>query len=323
MNTTFIIDGGAGRVINAIPALEKYARLNPDDDFKVIVQGWESVFWSHPILQSKVFGANQKGNFDRFFRDSKVHHPEPYQNNNFFNQRINLVEAFDEEINKTEDHDDLNYECLHLSQYEKEKTLDFIEHLKKEKKKRRVVVFQPFGSGAEIVNGKVIDSSNRSFTLSDYYKIVQALSNDAVVLYASMPEFRQINDTISIIFDHMQPYHRTLMCMIYHCDYFIGCCSVGQHIARAFSKPGLVVMGGTDETNFSYPDHFEIYRKPNTKPQYVPWRLSDIDCDFANRANDGLMMFNDTEINEIISKVKLKIGSSTVEKSGDVEVKYD
>ena len=40
MNTTFLLSGGAGRIIAAIPALEKYHRLNPDDDFRVVIYGW-------------------------------------------------------------------------------------------------------------------------------------------------------------------------------------------------------------------------------------------------------------------------------------------
>ena len=43
-NTTFVISGGAGRVVTAIPALEKYHRLNPHDDFKVLVHGWVDLF---------------------------------------------------------------------------------------------------------------------------------------------------------------------------------------------------------------------------------------------------------------------------------------
>ena len=53
-NTTFVISGGAGRVVTAIPALEKYHRQNPDDDFKVLVHGWIDLFWSHPLLQLKI-----------------------------------------------------------------------------------------------------------------------------------------------------------------------------------------------------------------------------------------------------------------------------
>lgn len=323
LKTTFIINGGAGRVINAIPALEKYHRLNPHNDFKVIVQGWEQVFWSHPTLQKRVFGAHQKGNFEDIIKNSRAVSPEPYQNYRFYNQQINLVEAFDEEINKTTDHADLNYNCLHLSTFEIAKSKELIEKYKADKKKRKVVVFQPFGSATEIIGGKPIDRSNRSFELKDYYKIVQSLSSDSVVLYASPPQFRHAQDTFSISFDEIQPYHRTLMGLIYHCDYFIGCCSVGQHIARSFNKPGLVAMGSTNEVNFSYPDLFKIFRKKDTIPTYTPWRLSEVDCEFADRENDGLMSFTDDSVNEIIKHVKRETGSQTIEKMGDVEIAYD
>ena len=75
MKTTFIITGGAGRVITAIPALEKYQRLNPKDDFKVIVHGWDCLYWSHPILQTRTFGISQKGLFDSIIRNSIIVNP--------------------------------------------------------------------------------------------------------------------------------------------------------------------------------------------------------------------------------------------------------
>lgn len=322
MNTTFIINGGAGRVINSMPALEKYQRLNPDDDFIVLVDTWESFFWCHPTLQSRTFPLNQKGNFERYMKDHRVICPEPYHNNDFINQKINLTEAFDQEINQSKDHSDLNYSCLHLSSYEISKSFEFIEDLKNQKKKRKVVVFQPFGSSTSIVGNKVIDSSNRSFESKDYLKIVQSISTDCVVLYASMPEFLSPQDRLSVTFDHLQPYHRTLMCMVYHCDYFVGCCSVGQHVARAFKRPGLICMGGTSEKNFSYPDHFSIYRKPDKMLTYVPWRLSIVDCEFADRSNDGLMKFDEKELDEIITLIREKIGSSTKEGSDNIDALY-
>lgn len=323
LNTTFIITGGAGRVINAIPALEKYEKLNPKDDFKIIIHGWESVFWSHPTLQKRVFGAHQKGNFENIIKNSKVVSPEPYTKHNFFNQKANLIEAFDEEINQTDDHSDLNLNCLHLSNYEIAKYHEVVENYKNTKKKRKVVVFQPFGSATEIIERQPVDKSNRSFELKDYFKIVQSLSNDAVVLYASSPQFRHPNDTMSISFDEVQPYHRTLMGLIYHCDYYVGCCSVGQHIARAFNKPGLIALGGTNERNFSYPEHFNIFRKKDRVAAYTPWRLSEVDCEFSDRENDGLMKFDDKEVGEMIQIIKSNIGSSTTEKIGDTEMKYD
>ena len=41
MNKVFWIDGGAGRVIAAIPALIKYSRLNPNKDWVVLVAGFD------------------------------------------------------------------------------------------------------------------------------------------------------------------------------------------------------------------------------------------------------------------------------------------
>jgi len=66
MNKTFYINGGAGRVISAIPALEKFHYLNPNNDFKVLVAGWESLYYSHPLLQNRTFSINQKGEIRPF-----------------------------------------------------------------------------------------------------------------------------------------------------------------------------------------------------------------------------------------------------------------
>jgi hypothetical protein len=93
------------------------------------------------------------------------------------------------------------------------------------------------------------------------------------------------------------------MGLIYHCDLFVGCDSVGQHIARASNKPGIILMGGTDERNYSYPNHFTIVRKEEHTPVYSPWRLSDIDVEFADRANDGAMDLNNEEFSGILNLV--------------------
>jgi hypothetical protein len=323
MNTTFIITGGAGRVVAAIPALEKYHRLKPKDDFRVIVHGWDSLYWSHPLLQKRTFGINQKGLFDSIIRDTKICSPEPYHINRFYNQKISLTQAFDEEINRTKKHDDLELPNLYLSSVEDSTIQDFIQAEKTKQKKRKMVVFQPYGSGVDKIAKQPVDTSNRSLSLAAYFQIVKELSKDAVIFYASQPQFRHPNDTMSVTFDDKQPYLRTMMGLIKQCDYFIGIDSVGQHMARAFNKPGTVLMGATDELNFSYPDHFNIVRKADKKPIYSPWRLAEFDCEFANRENDGIMDFTDEELNDVIATVQEKIGTATVTKVGDTSLRYD
>lgn len=304
MNTTFIISGGAGRVINSIPALEKYEKLNPNDDFRIIVHGWEPLFWSHPTLQQKVFGAHQKGNFEQHILKNKVIVPEPYVVNNFYNQKCNLVEAFDECINNTTDHSDLNYDVLHLRNYEQLIVKDVIKSFKEKTKKQKIVVFQPFGSSAELFKNKIVDRSNRSMISNQYLQVVREISKHAVVLYVGSPELRHPNDNISIPLDEYQPYLRTIMSVISQCDFFVGICSVGQHMARAFNKQGLVLMGATLEQNFSYPNHFKIFRKEGRIPYYTPWRLSEVDCEFSDRMNEGIMHYTEEELDNIIDIIK-------------------
>lgn len=307
-NTTFIISGGAGRVVASIPALEKYARLNPNDDFKVLVHGWQELFWSHPVLQDKVFAAYQKGAFKNYIKLNQVITPEPYTLNSFFNERKNLVEAFDEIINNTEDHTDLSKEkYLYTSIVEKNKSCEVFNDFIEKTKKQKVIVFQPFGSNAELINGSVIDRSNRSISRDAYYKIVQELSTFATVIYASMPQFRHTEDKISFTFDEHKPYIRVLTSFIEQCDYYLGVCSVGQHVARALNKPGAVLMGGTNEKSFSYPDHFSILRKEGRRPVYTPWRLSEGDCEFADRANEGIMDFTEEEIQQMCDFIKKRV----------------
>jgi hypothetical protein len=106
-------------------------------------------------------------------------------------------------------------------------------------------------------------------------------------------------------------YFRRLMGLIYHCDLFVGCDSVGQHIARASNKPGIILMGGTDERNYSYPNHFTIVRKEDRTPVYSPWRLSDIDVEFADRANDDIMNFDEEEFSSILELVNSHLNGSS------------
>lgn len=308
MNTTFILSGGAGRILTAIPALEKYQKLNPNDDFVILVHGWDQLFWNHPTLQERVFLAELKGNFQQFIKNNKTVVPEPYQLHSYYNQQTNLVNAFDEIINNTTEHNDLNINSIHLSRVELARSKELIEKFKLEKKKQKVVVFQPYGSSVEIINNKPIDQSNRSLEEEHLLKIVKELSKDAVVIYASQFELKHPQDSFSVTFSNLElPYFRMLAGLIYHSDYFIGCDSVGQHVARALNKPCLVLMGGTDERNTSYPEYFTFYRRKDKLSTFIPLRLSDIDNEFANKLNDGLMSFTNKEINEIISIVREKV----------------
>ena len=304
MNTTFLLSGGAGRIIAAIPALEKFHRLNPTDDFKVLIYGWENLYWNHPLLQSRTYGVGQKGIFDLVVKDSRLVSPEPYHNYYYYNQQINLAEAFDADINKTIDHSDLSPPSLYCHSGEVKTVQKMINEAKQQKNKKKFVVFQPYGSGIQLVKDRPFDSSGRSLDVDDALKLGQLLSQDAVVLYFGSNDFIHPGDNFMLNAKNMPGADlRFYMAMISHCDYFVGVDSVGQHMARAFNKPGLVIMGSTFEQNVSYPDYFKFYRN-GVKPTYNPIRIGGVDCEFADRANDNVMVFNEQQIQEMYSIVR-------------------
>lgn len=305
MNTTFMLSGGAGRVITAIPALEKYHKLNPEDDFKVLIYGWENLYWSHPLLQNKTFSVGQKGTFDLIIKNSILRHPEPYHLHSYYNQQTSLSEAFDEEINHTNDHSDLNKPNLYCHTNELNTAFKMIQDAKQKNGKRKFCVFQPYGSGIQLVNNRPIDTSGRSLDVDDALKLGYMLSKEYVVLYFGPNEFVHPGDNFMLNAKDIPGADlRFYMSMIAQCDLFVGVDSVGQHIARAFNKPGLIVMGSTFEKNVSYPDHFKIYRN-GVKPTYNPIRIGGIDCELADRVNDGIMSFTDQQLEEIYNIIKL------------------
>jgi hypothetical protein len=304
MNTTFIINGGAGRVITAIPALEKFHRLNPKNDFRVIVHGWQDLYWSHSVLQPRTVGIHQKNIFEEYVKNYNLICPEPYYIHDYYTQKISMAEAFDRQINDTVDHKDIGKPNLYLSTYERQSIIRIINEFKQIHKKNKVVVFQPYGSTMALMNNRPYDSSNRSLDVDDYLKIGEFLNDkDCLVFFFGPPELKHPGDKFSPDMSNFKPDLRMYMALISQCDYFVGCDSVGQHMARAFNKPGTVFMGSTFEKNVTYEDHFKIIRKTGQLPIYSPIRLGGVESDFTDRLNDGIMNLTAQEINSACQSI--------------------
>lgn len=304
MNTTFLLSGGAGRIISAVPALEKYHRLNPQDDFRVVIYGWENLYWNHPLLQSRTYGVSTKGIFDNLVKCNRLMSPEPYHVHGYYNQQLSMAQAFDHLINCTTDHSDLGKPNLYLHSNELMSARGMIQQALQEKNKRRFIVYQPYGSGITMVNNRPMDPSGRSLDVDDALKLGHLMSQDAVVLYFGPTEYIHPGDNFMLNTRNMSYVDlRFYMAMIHECDVFVGVDSVGQHMARAFDRPGVVIMGSTFEVNVSYPGHFKFFRN-GVNPTYSPIRIGGIDCDFADRANDGIMRFTTDQIYQIDHMVR-------------------
>lgn len=299
-DSAFYIDGGAGRVIAAIPALEKYAKNNPDDNFIVIIPGWDFLMWGNALLQDRTYSADTKGLFENQIKNRQVYTPEPYRVFGYYNQELSLAEAFDEEINNTEDHRDIGVPSLYLSKAEEKGAANLIADVKSQQKKQKTIVIQPYGRSARVDRGDIIDDSSRGLDSRGYMSLIKKLATKFNLILFAEKQFHQPEDTYTF---KPEADLRFWSAIIEASDYFVGVDSVGQHIARAFHKPGTVIMGSTFAKNVSYPDWFNIIEKKDTPKKYSPIRICGMDNHLADRYNDRLMDFTEKEIDDIFMSI--------------------
>ncbi|NBV27509.1 hypothetical protein EBS02_00590 [bacterium] len=302
MSKTLIIDGGLGRMICAIPALEKFVKTNQNSI--IISYYWTSIFWGNPILTNCIFDSGTKGLFERI-KNTKIIKPEPYYNNDYLNEKISLATSFNREINN--DDEDMTSSKIYLSNYELKMGRDYIR-----KDDRKVVVFQPFGSTAEISDNDVCDPSSRSLSKDAVLKIVKNLisNNIHVVIFDNRILPFLYNLAHNITFFHNNDI-RFASSIIANSDFFIGVDSCGQHIARSFDIPGTVFIGSTSAINCSYPDFFNIIEKKSDNKQYSSYRICEFDYWLSNINNSNLMDYSDDELNNVCEMLLKDIKSKT------------
>ena len=300
----FSIDGGAGRAICAIPALEKYARLNPEEDWNIIIGGWDALYFGNPLLQERTYSMDVKGLFNNLIKDSQIIHPEPYTQWQYYNQQCSLAEAFDKIINETDDHSDLGKPNLYLCKGEEKNAANMLASVKAKQSKDITIVIQPFGRSARVDNGDIIDDSTRSIEPHVYHQLVKKLSQKYNIILMAEPDFVNLVSQDDQISEKPQGVDlRMWSAVIESVDYFIGCDSVGQHMARAFDIPGTVIMGSTYASNVSYPDYFNVIENKNVEKVYSPIRVAGFDCHLTDRLNDKLMDFTEEEVDEIYKSI--------------------
>lgn len=301
MKKVFMIDGGAGRVIAAIPALLKYHRNNPDNDWAILIGGWDTLLWGIQELQDRTYSMDTKGVFENVvMKAEEVISPEPYRVPGYFKQELSLAEAFDVLINNTHDHSDLGVPKMVLSKQEMLNSAKMVMECKKAQQKQKTIIVQPYGRSANRIEEKIlIDESTRSVEPHVYLSLVKKLSTKYNVIFMGDQDQMLPQDDITF---KPQGDLRAWAGFINEVDYFIGCDSLGQHMARAFGTPGTVIMGSTFAINTTYPDYFNIYEKEDTK-KYSPIRISGLDSHLADRYNDKLMDFSNEEINNLYKSI--------------------
>jgi hypothetical protein len=306
----YFINGGAGRVICSIPAFEKLAET--EEDFIIVCEGGMDFYKGHPLLHDRAYDNWHKGLFDQHIKHRDCITPEPYRVWEYFNQKCSLAQAFDIAINNKGVRD-LPSPKISLNKYEVVQGYNVVQEVKFKTGFDKAVVIQPFGRGVQNQGEFVVDPSSRSLHLNSVLEIINDLKKEyAVILMSEFPIALEENDSGKYPVAMPQiPDLRIWAGIIDVADHFIGCDSVGQHIARALGKTATIVAGSTFPINISYPDckDFDIIDLGDGKRKYSPIRISMED--HIERANDEIMEMTKDQLQQIVQSARKRLGKST------------
>lgn len=310
----FFINGGAGRVLCSIPAFEKYAE-EVTDDFIIVCEGGMDFFKGHPKLHPRAYDHWHKNLFEDKLINMDIISPEPYRLWEYYNQKCNLSQAFDLIINGKGIRD-LPKPTLKLNGSEQLPAKISMDEVREKTGKDKVVIFQPFGRGTMDQAGYIVDFSGRSFEFDNVVGIIKKLQKNYAVVLMSEFQFNFEQEGCQPVAQPQGIGLREWAAIIKEADHFLGCDSVGQHIAYSLDKTATVVTGSTHPINISYPGYekFDILDMGEGMRRYSPIRVTmDEEVD---RHNEGIMRMNDkieTVISDSVDKLIKKFHTARLQ----------
>ena len=316
----FFINGGAGRVVASIPALEKYAETH--DDFIIVCEGGMNFYRGHPVLHKYAYDNWHKGLFEDKIKDRDCITPEPYRQWHYYNQKCSLAQAFDIEINGLDEPRELPAPNITLAKGEGIQGMQLVDEAISTTGKEKVIVIQPFGRGIMDTGGYMFDPTSRSFNLSDISTIINNLKKDYCVIVMSEFPFQteEGESKDSYIVPNIEDI-RIWASIIDRADHFLGCDSVGQHIAKAVGSTVTAVIGSTYPINISYPNDpkFDIIDLGEDRRTFSPIRLTMED--YQDIQNDECMSMTEEDVSAVIKSCRDRLGKSVKKKVVQAETK--
>jgi ADP-heptose:LPS heptosyltransferase len=301
----FFINGGAGRMLCSIPAFEKYEQESGDKDFIIVCEGGTDVFKGHPTLDARTYDVWHKNLFVEKLKDRDIYTIEPYRVWEYYNQLCSISQAIDIELNK-QGIRELPKPTLRLSKDELISGRQLIAEVKKKLKKEKVIVLQPFGRGIEYLDESFVDRTARSIEYKDVKKLISKLQEKgfAVIMMSEIKLDLTQEKTIKeeIAFPENISI-RQWAAVIKYADHFLGCDSLGQHLAYAMDKPATVVFGSTYPINVSYPNvkSFNILDMGEELREYSPIRITMDER--IDRKHENLMSMTPEIVDYVIDAV--------------------
>lgn len=210
------IDGGLGRVLCAIPALKELAKTN---ELKVLTGGWRYAYIGSGLDVVNYGEPEMESTLDGF----KIVKPEPYWNLGFREGKLNLVEAFYEELGLTVPKDAVPY------------TPDLRQVGARIHSERPILMLQPHGSGGE--------ADPRSMMRDEVSEVIEKYSKEyAVFIIGTEVDFGFEPEKVQQIKDIPES---AFIRYLQKADMIVSCDSCGLHLAAAGAIPHIAYLKTT------------------------------------------------------------------------------
>lgn len=288
------VDGGIGRCVCFTGALKKLAETNE----VWVVSPWPEVFENLDFIK-KVYHTNHKYLFEDIVIKCDYINIEPYHNHRFYTQELHLIQAINLLLNGS---DEFINPILQITREEKQFAKDFVKEYRQQGKK--IIAYQPFGSGAISLNEneEIFDKSNKSLTGDLASGFPVQYNTEAWINMTHIPSerFPRLSSTPlgepykSGLIQPPQMNLRQFIALVEECDFYVGVDSSVIHIAKAFNKKGVQLFGGTDPRNFAYEDNPIVCMK-GFPFERIPLRFNSDKKEFNNRA----MHWNSEEVEQV------------------------
>tara|TARA_B110000503_G_scaffold143735_1_gene247798 strand:- start:18317 stop:19267 length:951 start_codon:yes stop_codon:yes gene_type:complete len=303
----FFLNGGAGRMLCSIPALELYEQESGDTDFVIVCEGGTDMFKGHPTLDDRAYDPWHKNLFRDVLKSKDVLMPEPYRVWEYYNQKCNLSQAFDISIND-KGLRDLQKPTLKLSKDEYLVARKLINEVKETLKKDKVIVMQPFGRGIQIIDDTPLDPTSRSLEFKDVKELIRVLEDEYAIIMMSELKMELKGEKFKNEIAMPEGLNlRQWAALISYADHLVCCDSVGQHLSYAVGTKTTAIHGSTFPINVSYPDceYFNIIDLGQNDRIYAPIRITMDES--TDRHNENIMHMDDKIRQYIIDVINGKI----------------
>lgn len=295
VNKVIQIDGGIGRVLCSVPAVEKFAKNQATllGNKTCIITSQPEIFSHNPHIY-KLYSLNNEHLWDDVIRQGDFILPEPYLNRDYYTQKHHLIQSFDVLLNGEEDK---TLPTIYPTREEREWAAKFIANIRETTNSKYIVFFQFQGSSFNLNYPDDRDVTERSLSLALSERIIEETTQDRDFCYVNCSH---------VPYDHSKVWQyqftlRQLLVATELCDFVVTIDSALSHIGAMWKKSGILILGGTYPKNIGY-DSYQTIIRDGYPTAYFPNRFHS-----SMSFNVGALDFTEDEITELINSIKSKI----------------